>query len=177
MLGKPASASHLEIPKMKHLPNQNPFEEAKCLSPFVSLELLSHLCKTEYPSPSLEPKPCPSSHQKVVLDSCRDSMFIHHATSFKDKDACAMDMLEAPTLETKMKFANEHEKSSFEILCVPCSLFGSLEFVSLLTTCPYEDPNHLLILIHKLFKRMVADVFVYHKYSRSRSRTMVHLAA
>ena len=36
-------------------------------------------------------------------------------------------------------------------------------------TCPYEDHNHLSILILKLFKRMVVDAFVYHKYCKSPS--------
>ena len=35
--------------------------------------------------------------------------------------------------------------------------------------CSYEDSNHLLILIPKLFRRMVVDAFVYHKYCKSRS--------
>ena len=34
------------------------------------------------------------------------------------------------------------------------------------TTCNYEDPNHLSILVSKLFKRMVVDAFVYHKYCK-----------
>ena len=41
------------------------------------------------------------------------------------------------------------------------------------TTCFYEDPNHLLILVFKLFKRMVVDAFVYHKYYKSHSCTKV----
>jgi len=41
------------------------------------------------------------------------------------------------------------------------------------TTCFYEDPNHLLILVFKLSKRMVVDIFVYHKYCKSRSCTMI----
>ncbi len=163
--GKIASA----FPKAEHLPNQNPFEEAKFISPFVSPELLSHPCETKCLSPSLEPKPCPSGHQKVVLDSGRDSTFALHGTSFENKNSYAMDMPEAPPLETNMESSYEHGKSTFVIPQVSCSLFGSLEFVLLLTTCPYEDPNHLLILVHKLFKRMVVDAYVYHKHCKSRS--------
>jgi hypothetical protein len=40
------------------------------------------------------------------------------------------------------------------------------------TTCFHEDPNHLLILISKIFRRMVVDVFVYHKYCKSHRSTM-----
>ena len=35
-------------------------------------------------------------------------------------------------------------------------------------TGSYEDPNLLLILVHKLFRRMVVDTFVYYKYCKSR---------
>ena len=34
-------------------------------------------------------------------------------------------------------------------------------------TGSYEDPNLLLILVHKLFRRMVVDDFVYYKYCKS----------
>jgi hypothetical protein len=40
------------------------------------------------------------------------------------------------------------------------------------TPCPYEDPNHPLILASKLFWRTVVDAFVYHKYCKSRGYTM-----
>ena len=39
--------------------------------------------------------------------------------------------------------------------------------------CFHEDHNHLLILVSKLFKRMVVDAFVYHKYYKSHSCTVV----
>ena len=45
--------------------------------------------------------------------------------------------------------------------------------IVLSTMCNYEDSNHLLIFVSKLFKRMVVDAFVYHKYYKSRSSTMV----
>jgi hypothetical protein len=45
--------------------------------------------------------------------------------------------------------------------------------IVLSTACNYEDPNHLSILISKLFKRMVVNAFVYHKYCKSYSSTMV----
>ena len=40
-------------------------------------------------------------------------------------------------------------------------------------TCPYEDHNHLSILVFKLFKRMVVDAYVYHKYCKSHSGIVV----
>jgi hypothetical protein len=36
----------------------------------------------------------------------------------------------------------------------------------------YEDHNHLLVLVYKLFRRMVVDVYVYYKYCKSRSSIM-----
>jgi hypothetical protein len=75
-------------------------------------------------------------------------------------------------LETKQESANEHAHFSFVTSHVPWSLLRSIEFVSLLTTCPYEDPNHLLIIVSKHFKRMVVDAYVYHKHCKSRSDTM-----
>jgi hypothetical protein len=39
--------------------------------------------------------------------------------------------------------------------------------------CNYRDPNYHSILILKLFKRMVVDAFVYHKYCKSHSWIVV----
>ena len=60
--GKITSATHLDNSKVEHHPNNDPFEEVKFITPFIS------------PSPSLEPKPCPSGHQDVVLDSSQDGI-------------------------------------------------------------------------------------------------------
>ena len=76
--GKTASATHSDILMAKQHPNHDQFEEVKFISPFVS-----HPCEIEHPSsPSLELKPCPSSHP--------------------NKNFCAMDISKA-TLETKKK--------------------------------------------------------------------------
>ena len=83
-----------------------------------------------------------------------------------------MDMPRAPTLETKKDSLDKHESFSFENSHISYSLLKSSKFVSLVPTCFYEDPNLLLILVHKLFKRMVVDTFIYHKYCKSRSSTM-----
>ena len=79
-----------------------------------------------------------------------------------------MDISKAPTLETK-----EHESFSFETLHVSCSCLESSEFVVLSAACCYEEENHPSLLVSKLFRRMVVDVFVYHKYCKSRSSTVV----
>jgi hypothetical protein len=105
--GKTASATHLEIPMAKHLPNHDLFEEAKFISPFISPELAY---ETEHiPPTSLEHKPCPFGHKHVVLDSDRDSTLILHGRF------CAMDMPKAPILETEEKDSTkEHKGLCFE---------------------------------------------------------------
>jgi hypothetical protein len=85
-----------------------------------------------------------------------------------------MDNPAASTLETKdTNSIGEHESFSFETPHVSCSLLESLEFVLLKTSCSYEDPNLLLILVHKLFRRMTMDCYIYHKYCKFCSSTMV----
>ena len=79
-----------------------------------------------------------------------------------------MDISKAPTLETK-----EHESFSFETLHVSCSCLESPESVVLSASYCYEEDNRSSLLVSKLFRRMVVDVFVYHKYYKSRSSTVV----
>ena len=84
-----------------------------------------------------------------------------------------MDNLKAPTLELKKNNStNKHEGFSFETPCDSYSLLESLESITLSATSFYEDHNHLLFLVYKLFRRMVVDAYVYHKYCKSRSRNM-----
>ena len=91
----------------------------------------------------------------------------------KKEDFCAMDIPIAPTLETKKEDStDEHEIFSFETPQGSSSLLESLEFMSLSTMCFYEDDNHLSVLVLKLFRRMVVDAFVYHKYYKSCGCTM-----
>jgi hypothetical protein len=138
----------------KHNPNHDLVEEVKFISP-----LISHPCEAKRPlSPSPKLEPCPSGQHNITL---------------KKENFWAMDKLEAPTLQLKMyDSTNEHESFSFEFLHVSCSLLESLELITLSATCFYEDPNLLLILICKLFKRIVMDAFVYHKFCKSCICTM-----
>jgi hypothetical protein len=39
--------------------------------------------------------------------------------------------------------------------------------------CFHEDHNLLLILVHKLFRRMIVDAYIYHKYSKTCCSTVV----
>jgi hypothetical protein len=134
-LGTTASTTPIPCPASpmaEHLPNHDPFEEAKFISPFISPRLSS---ETESPSsPSLEPKPCPSGHPNVILDDGRDSTLIMHDGSFEKENFYAMDMPKAPTLETKKNSANEHENFSSKTPHISCSLLESPKFI-LLSTC------------------------------------------
>ena len=142
----------------KHHPNNNPFREVKFVTSFIPL------------SPSLELKTCPSDHPNIVFNSGLDSS----DASLENKNSCAMDIRETPTLESKRRDStNEHERFSFETPRVSCSLLESLELITLSATCLYEDHNHLLVLICKLFKRMVVDASIYYKYCKSHSSTVV----
>jgi len=85
-----------------------------------------------------------------------------------------MDIPSASTLETKeMNSTDEHESFSFETPHVSCSLLKSLEFILLKTTSSDEDPNLLLLLVSKLFRRMVVDAYVYHKHCKSHSSNVL----
>ena len=139
--GKTIAATHSDIPMAEHHPNNNPFKEVKFLSPFISSKLAYEI---ERPSPpSLEPKPCPS-----------------------DQNLYAMDNLGAPILVLKKNDStNKHEGSSFETPRISCSLLESPELIMLSATCFYKDHNRLLV--YKLFRRMVVDAYIYHKYCKS----------
>jgi hypothetical protein len=137
-----ASTTHIpspENPKAKQQPNHNTFEEVKFISPFVSPKLA---CEIErIPSPSLEHKPCPSSNSS--------------------DNFCAMDITKAPTLESKRKDSTyEHQNFTLKPPFDSCSVLGSPKFVLLSTMCFHENHNHISVLVCKLFKRMVVDVFV-----------------
>jgi hypothetical protein len=81
-----------------------------------------------------------------------------------------MDMPKAPALKTKEKDStNEHKKFSFKTPHVSRSLFESSGFFVHSTTFFYKEDNYPSLLVYKLFRRMVVDVFVYHKYYRSHS--------
>jgi hypothetical protein len=159
-LGTTASATHipsLENPKAKQQPKHNTFEEVKFISPFVSPKLA---CETEcIPSPLLKPKSCRPSYPSIILEN---------------KNFRALDMPKAPTLETQENdFTVKHEGFSFKTPHFSCSFLEFPESVVLSTTCINEEYNLPSLLISKLFRRMVVDVFVYHKYCRSCGCTVV----
>jgi hypothetical protein len=129
---------------------------------------------TERPSsPSIEFKPLPAGSEYVVLDHDRDPTMISHDESLEMENPWAMKFCEAPTLGPEGKdFINEHGGFILEISQKPCPFNGSPESATLCTTSTYKDHNHLKILICKIFRRLVVDAFVYHKFCKFRGRTV-----
>ena len=85
-----------------------------------------------------------------------------------------MDISKAPTQEIEEKDSTiEHESFSFKTPHISCLLLESPEFIVLSATCCYEEDNHPSLLVCKLFKMMVVDAFVYHKYCRSHGSIVV----
>nr|AAO66583.1 hypothetical protein [Oryza sativa Japonica Group]ABF96930.1 hypothetical protein LOC_Os03g33380 [Oryza sativa Japonica Group] len=64
--------------------------------------------------PPIEPEPCPSGHQNVVLDICQETTLFLHDASLEKEKLQAMDKLETSTLEDENS-TNEHENFSFKI--------------------------------------------------------------
>ena len=79
-----------------------------------------------------------------------------------------MDIHEESTLELeKEDDINEHGSYFMNTSSNPCSHVNFPESIGLSTTT-HEIFNPLILPIHKDFERVVVDVFVYHKYCRSR---------
>ena len=117
-----------------------------------------------------ESEPLPSGPEKVVLDYDRDSTMLSHDKSLEMGNRWAMEFCEALTLESNEKDStDEHGTVIFEI---PCSFNATLEAGMLSAPCTHEDYNHLMVLFYKTFKRLVVDVYVYHKHCRFRACTV-----
>jgi hypothetical protein len=155
--------------KKKPHPRHELFEEVMFLSSFVSFEPIVHLHETERPSsPSIKPKPCPSGPQNVVLIYYQETTWFLHDASLEKENLQAKDKLETLILEDKRKHStNEHESFSFKITRDSCSHKESLDSCSISTAYSCEDHNHLAVFISNMFRRVVVDAFVYHKYCKS----------
>ena len=78
-----------------------------------------------------------------------------------------LDIDEESTLELEREDdINEHGSYFINTSSNPCSYQKSPESIVLSTTT-HEIFNPLILLVHKIFERVVVDVFVYHKYCRS----------
>jgi hypothetical protein len=85
----------------------------------------------------------------------------------------AIEFCEAPTLESEGKDStDEHRSFILEIPQEPCSFNASPQSGMVCASSTHEDCNHLKYLSCKIFKRLVVDAFVYHKYCKFRGCTM-----
>ena len=85
----------------------------------------------------------------------------------------AKEFCEAPTLESEEKDStNEHGSLTFDVPRKQCSFNATPELGMLSASCTHEDYNHLMVLFCKIFRRLVVDVFVYHKHYRFRGCTV-----
>jgi hypothetical protein len=75
---------------------------------------------------------------------------------------------EESTLELeKEDDISEHRSYFLNTSSNPCSHEKSPESIGLSNIATHEIFNPLILLVHKDFKRVVVDAFVYHKYYRS----------
>ena len=80
-----------------------------------------------------------------------------------------IDIHEETTLEPKKEDdINEHGSYFMNISSNPCSYEKSPESIGLSNIATHEIFNPLVLLVHKIFERVVVDAYVYHKYCRSR---------
>jgi hypothetical protein len=92
-----------------------------------------------------------------------------HDASLEKENLQATDKLETSTLEDKRKqSAIEHESFSFKIPLYSCSHKESAESCSISVASLCDDHDHLSVLISNMFRRMVVDAYIYHKYCKSR---------
>jgi hypothetical protein len=184
--------SCLENHLAKPHPDQNLLVKVMYGSPFISSEPvlfegakpttskeydseeILHLGEDERSSsPSIEFEPLPTSLEYVVLNCDRDPTIIFHDESLEMENPWAMEFREALTLEAEGKdFTVKHGRFILEIQQGPCSFNASLESAMLCAPSTYEDYNHLKVLSCKRFRRLVVDVYVYHKHCKFHGCTM-----
>ena len=140
------------------------------VSSFIPSEPFAHLHETKRSSsPSIMPMPCPSGPQNVVIVYHQETTWFLHDASLEKENLQATDKLETSTLKDERKHSTfEHESFSFKIPQDSCSHKESPESYSICTISLCEDHNHLLVLISNMFRRMVVDAYIYHKYCKSR---------
>jgi hypothetical protein len=63
---------------------------------------------------------------------------------------------------------NEHGIYSITTLLNPCSYETSPNSIGLFNLLTFEISKPLTLSVYKIFKRVVADAYVYHKYYKSR---------
>ena len=79
-----------------------------------------------------------------------------------------LDIHEESTLKLETDNSiNEHGSYFLTIPSNPCSYEFFFKLFCLANIATHEIFNPLMLLVHKNFKRVVVDVFVYHKYCKS----------
>ena len=133
-----------------------------------------HFCEDEHSSsPLIEFEPLPAGPKYIVLDLDRDATMSFHDESLEMENQWAKESCEAPTLESEEKDStNEHGSFTFDIPCKPCSFNATPESGMLSAPCTHEDYNQLKVLLCKIFRRLVVDVYVYRKHYRFRACTV-----
>ena len=90
-----------------------------------------------------------------------------HDKSLEMEKSWAKEFCEAPTLESNEKDStNELGSFTFDIPQKPCSFNETLESGMLSAPCTHKDYSHPIVLFCKIFRRLVVDVYVYHKHCR-----------
>ena len=118
----------------------------------------------------IEFKPRPTSPHRVVLN--HDTTMIFHDEPLETENCWAREISEALTLEFEGNdFIDEHCSFILETP-PPCCFSTPLESATCCTTNSFASCN-LLALSSKMFRRMVVDVFVYHKHCKFRGCAIV----
>jgi hypothetical protein len=74
---------------------------------------------------------------------------------------------ETPLELEKEDYINEHESYIMNTSSNPCSHEKSPKSIGLSNIATHEIFNPLILPVHKDFKRVVVDAYVYHKYCKS----------
>jgi hypothetical protein len=146
---------------------------------------LDKLCQEKYPHGSLSEKfrkAASATHLKIPMadhipnqDPFKEVKFISLLISHRFP--CEIEHASSPSLKLKQcpsgcqnVVLDSDQDSTLILHDLSLEVINSYAMDILLSgTCSYEDSNHLLILISKLFRRIVMDAYVYQKYCKSRS--------
>jgi hypothetical protein len=79
---------------------------------------------------------------------------------------------ETPLELEKEDYINEHESYIMNTSSNPCSHEKSPKSIGLSNIATHEIFNPLILPVHKDFKRVVVDAYVYHKYCKSQCENL-----
>ena len=133
-----------------------------------------HFCEDECSSsPSIECELLPVGPEYIVLDLYRVTTMSFHDKSLEMEKSWAKEFCEAPTLKSNEKdSSHDHGNFALDIPNKPCSFNATPESGTLSAPCTHKDYSHHIILLCKIFRRLVVDVYVYRKHCIFRECTM-----